>query len=166
MYLALLTDIFTWKWKVLTWDCLKASMPAASSVLYFVKVFFFSLFLPTLPLQRDICILLKHFSVRNSLNCEMCSWWEGPLPNSVKGENSWGIKDEMGFTYFSFPLLTKLHCTLIQSIGVNIPMRYIPLYPMHQLFWLLTMKSNEIIPIINSHFYSKNFTWILSGHRY
>lgn len=35
---------------------------------------------------------------------------------------------------------------------------------MHQLFRLLILKSSEICLIINSQFYSKNFTWILSGH--
>lgn len=105
--------------------------------------FFFFPFLPPLPLPRDICILLKHFSVRNSLNeanCAMCSQLVGRTSaNSVKVENSWGIKDEMGFIYFPLPLLTKLQCTLAQSIGVKTPteataVRYIPLYPMHQLF--------------------------------
>lgn len=103
---------------------LKGIFACSNFSFIFCKGFFFfflHLFFSSLPLPRAIWILLKHFSVVNSLkegSCATCSQPVGRTlaTTALKVRPGGATGDARGFIYFSFPLLTKLQHTLSLSI--------------------------------------------------
>lgn len=84
---------------------LKGIFACSNFCFIFCKGYFFSFFFSSLPLPRDIWILLKHFSVANSLNgasCATCSQPAGRTPATLalKVRPARAAGDEMAFIYF------------------------------------------------------------------
>lgn len=101
---------------------LKGMFACSNFWFIFCKGFFFlHLFFSAFPLLRDIWILLKHFSVVNSLKEASCATCNQPVGRTLatmalRVKPAGAVSDEMGFIYLSFPFLTKLQCRLSQSI--------------------------------------------------
>lgn len=115
--------LFYMEMESLSLRLLKGIFACSNFCFIFCKGFFFFLHLcfSSFHLPRDIWILLKHFSVVNSIKEASCATCSQPVgrtlaTTALKERAAGAIAYEKGFAYLSFPLLTELQRTRSLSV--------------------------------------------------